>query len=138
MSYFDQTIEEKLVQADAFFGPRNDVRHLDWSKISEDERMAGLAQAERTVNLYLGVDLAVTYGDDDFPLLDQNNFRPDYAIFEHAYFMLDNIARTHTAVNGSKDIESEFYQEEERTSGLVLAPDAARYLQLNRAQIMRG
>ena len=86
MSYFDKTIDEKYAQANTYYADGNHVRAFDWLKISESERKAGLNQAQREVDLYLGTDLEDTYDDQDFPIGDNPNFRPDYAIFEHALF----------------------------------------------------
>lgn len=139
MSYFDLTIDEKLEQADAFYAPTNSVRAYDWERNTTDERKAGLNQAEREVNLYLGINLEQSYSDTDFPIADMINFRPDYAIFEHALFILENTARTKAdSDSGAQEIESTDYQEEERNHGVSLSPQAARYLQLNRIQLTRG
>lgn len=138
MSYFDKTIDEKLTQADTYYGAANHIRHFDWERNTEDERKAGLNQAEREVNLYLGMDLAENYSDEDFPISDFENFRPDYAIFEHALFILENTARTRASATSAQEIESEEYQEEERISGVTMSPQATRFLQLNRIQLQRG
>lgn len=138
MSYFDQTAAAKLTQADTYFGVTNHILHFDWAKNTEDERTAGLAQAEREINLYLGINLETDYNDQDFPISDFENFRPDYAIFEQAYFILDNTARTRTSGTGAKMIESDDYQKEERISGVGISPQATRFLQLNRIQLCRG
>lgn len=138
MSYFDKTITEKLAQADAYYAVDNHIRHYDWDRITDNEKKAGLNQAEREVNLYLGCDLAETYDDQDFPISDWDNFRPDFAIFEHSLFILENTARTKSDGDGAQEIESEEYQEEERTSGVGMSPQATRYLQLNRIQLTRG
>jgi len=138
MSYFDLTIDGKLAQADAYYAADNHIRHMDWERNSSATQKAGLNQAEREVNLYLGTDLADIYGDDDFPVVGAENFRPDFAIFEHALFILENTARTHAANSGARDIESVDYQEEERTSGVTMSPQATRFLQLTRSQLDRG
>lgn len=138
MSYFDKTIAEKLTQADAYYAVDNHMMHFDWNKWTEDERKAGLNQSQREIDLYLGINLAESYDDQDFPLSDWENFRPDFAIFEQAYFILDNTARTRTSGTGPEAIESERYQEEERTSGVGVSPQATRFLQLNRIQLDRG
>lgn len=138
MSYFDKTITEKLAQADEYYGVANHIRHFDWGKNSDDEKKAGLSQAQREVDLYLGTNLEENYSDQDFPISDYDNFRPDYAIFEHALFILENTARTKTSATGAQDIESEEYQEEERISGVTMSPQATRFMQMTRFQIDRG
>ena len=136
--YFGQTIATKLTLADAYFGVNSHILAHDWAKVTDDDKKAALIQAEREVNLYLGLDLEENFDDTSFPMTDQPNFRPDYAIFEHAYFLLDNTARTEASSDGVKRIESEDYQKEERTGGVPLAPQAQRFLRLNRLQICRG
>lgn len=136
--YFGQDIETKLVEADDYFSPTSHILAYDWAKFLDDEKKASLNQAEREVNLYLGISLETEYSSTSFPLSDWCNFRPDYAIFEHAFFILDNTARTSISSSGAKQIESEDYQKEERSSGVPMSPQAMRYLRMNRLQITRG
>lgn len=136
--YFGISIADKLIQADAYFATDNHILAFDWAEYSDDEKKAGLNQAEREVDLYLGVDLELEYSSTDWPESYNKNFRPDYAIFEQAYFILDNTARTKAAANGAQMIESEQYQEEERNTGVGMSPQATRFLRLNRMQIDRG
>lgn len=136
--YFGLAIAAKLALAETFFDATNHIRAYDWAKYSDDEKKAGLNQAQREVDLYLGIDLDTDYDTTDWPITAYPNFRPDYAVFEQAFFILDNTARTRSASTGAKDIESEEYQQEERDTGLGLAPQATRYLRMNTIQIERG
>lgn len=136
--YFGQDIDTKLGIADVYYGVTSHIRANDWAAFSENEQKAALTQAEREVDLYLGVNLEENYDDTSFPVDWNLNFRPDYAIFEHALFILDNTARTKTGTDGAQLIESEEYQEEEAVSGVGLSPQASRFLTLNRIQIERG
>lgn len=136
--YFGQTITVKLAAAEAYFAADNHIRALDWAEYTDNEKKASLNQAEREVDLYLGTDLENEYSSTSFPASWNKNFRPDCAIFEHGLFVLENTARTKTSEAGAEMIESEEYQEEERTSGVGLSPQATRFLQLNRLQIARG
>lgn len=138
MSYFDKTIDEKLTQADEYFGEENSIRHYDWEVNSTSEKKAGLNQAEREINLFCGANFEEVYGSEDFPISGFENFRPDYAMFEQALFILENTARRKTGTGGAMDIESEQYQEEERLHGVGLCPIAGRFLDLNGIQIDRG
>lgn len=138
MSYFDKTITEKLEQADSYYSADNHIRSVDWDRNTDDEKKAGLNQAQREVDLYLGCSLEQSYDDQDFPIYEWDSFRPDFAIFEHALFILENTARTRTSGAGAQEIESEQYQEEERTSGVPMSPQATRFLKLNRIQLARG
>ena len=136
--YFGQTITEKLVLADAYFAEDNHIRSIDWAKYASNEKKAALNQSEREVNLYLGTDLEENFSSTDWPEEWNKNFRPDYAVFENALFILDNTARTSGSSSGAASIESEEYQEEERVSGVGLSPQATRFLQVNRLQLTRG
>lgn len=138
MAYFGQTIAEKLTQADAYYAVDNDIRAHDWAQYNDNEKKASLNQAEREVNLYLGIHLETLYSNIDWPINGAENFRPDYAVFEHALFILDNTARTKTDTSGAQLIESEEYQEEEKTQGVTMSPQAQRFLCLNRMQLQRG
>lgn len=136
--YFGKTIAEKLTQADAYFAEDNHIRHFDWEKNTDGEKKAALNQAEREINLYVGVNLEDRYDATSFPITDYENYRPDYAVFEHAFFILDNTARTRSSETGVADIESVDYQEEERTQGVPVSPQAERFLRINRLQVARG
>lgn len=136
--YFGQDLDTKLAQANTYYGVNSHIRAHDWAKVTDDDKKASLVQAEREVNLYLGLDLEEEYAGESFPLSDFINFRPDYAIFEHAFFILDNTARTADGTGGARRIESIAYQEEERSGGVPMSPQAMRFLRLNRLQITRG
>jgi hypothetical protein len=136
--YFGQLIAEKLTQADAYYAVGNHINAHDWAKLTDDDKKAGLLQSEREVNLYLGTDLETNYSNTDWPESSNPNFRPDYAIFEDARFILENTVRTKEGTDGARRIESEEYQEEEKDQGVGLSPQAQRFLRLNRTQISRG
>ena len=136
--YFGQTIDEKLSQADDYYAEDMHIRALDWVQLSDSEKKAALNQAEREVNLYCGIDLEDNYSETDWPCDWNPNFRPDYAIFEHALFLMDNTARTRTSTDGAQFVESSEYQQEEKTTGVVLAPQAQRFLKINRIRFGRG
>jgi len=136
--YFGQDIDEKLAQANAYFDPSNGVVGYDWAQHTDTEKKGSLNQAEREINLYKGINLERCYDDTDFPVDWNENFRPDYAVFEHALFILENTARTNTATDGKVMIESEEYQKEEKQTGVTMSPQATRWLGVNRISIQRG
>lgn len=136
--YFGESITDKLALAELYFAVDNHIRALDWAEYTDNEKKAALNQSEREVNLYLGTDLEYNFSTTDFPVDWNKNFRPDFAIFENSLFILDNTARTKTSTAGAEMIESEDYQEEERTTGVGLSPQATRFLQINRLQLDRG
>lgn len=138
MAYFGETLEEKYTQSNAYYGAESHIRSHDWAEETEADRKASLVQAEREINLYCGTDYERFYSNTDWPVDAQPNLRPDYAIFEHALFLLDETVRTKEGTDGPKDIESELYQEQEITKGVGISPQATRFLMLNRIQSERG
>lgn len=136
--YFGQDIATKLTQADAFFGVNSHIRTYDWAEYTDDEQKAALVQAERELDGHIGMSLEESYSETSFPIVEHSSYRPDYAVFEQALFLLDNTARSRGASGGVKAIESEEYQREERTTGVTIAPAASMYLRLARIQMERG
>ena len=136
--YFGITITEKLAIADAYFAVDNHIHAYDWVKYEDPEKKAALNQAEREINLYIGINLEERFDATSFPISGCENYRPDFAVFKHAYFILDNTARTRSSETGVGDIESESYQEEERTQGVGVSPQAERFLRINRISLARG
>jgi len=136
--YFGQALATRLTLADTYFGVNSHVQAYDWAKFSDDEKKAALVQAEREIDMFLGMELEDTYDTQSFPINGAPSFRPDYAVMEQAFFLLDNTARTATSSTGAKMIESDDYQVEERTTGTGIAPRAMQYLRLNTIQIERG
>ena len=136
--YFGQDIATKLALADAYYAAGNHINSHDWSQVTDDDKEAGLLQAEREVDVYLGISLEDSFSATDFPISGCPNKRPDIAVMEQARYILDETVRTKAGPDGAKKIESEEYQEEERDTGVGMAPIAQRFLGLNRVQISRG
>jgi hypothetical protein len=136
--YFGEDIATKLGLADDYYAEGNHIRAYDWAQFGVNEQKAGLLQAEREINAYLGIDLELSFSSTSFPISACPNKRPDYSVFEHALFILDNTARTKTGTDGAQYIESDEYQEEEKNTGVTLSPQAQRFLGMNRIQSSRG
>ena len=136
--YFGQDIATKLSQAETYYDEANHLKAYDWAQYTDNEKKAALNQSEREINLYLGADLEETYSTTEFPQTWNPNFRPDYACFEQALFLLENTNRTATDTSGARLIETDEAQMQEESTGLGLAPQTTRYLQMNRIQISRG
>jgi hypothetical protein len=136
--YFGEDLATKYALANTYYGVNSHIRTHDWAKETEADKKAALVQAEREINMYLATDMDTVYDDYDWPLDVCPNFRPDYAIFEHALYILDETVRTKEGTDGAKDIESDEYQEEEKTTGVGISPQATRFLKLNRIQACRG
>jgi len=136
--YFGLTPAEKLVIADAYYGEESHISHFDWENWSGGERKAGLVQAEREIDAWFGISLEQSFSETSFPVDGCPNYRPDNAVFEHAFFILDNTARTKTESDGPEMIESAEYQEEEKNHGLNMAPMALTLMKLATNRIEFG
>jgi len=136
--YFGLTPAQKLVIADAYYAAGNHISSLDWLNYSDSDRTAGIIQAEREIDAYFAISLELAFDDTSFPISEIPNYRPDNAVFEHAYFILDNTARTKTDSDGPEMIESEVYQEEEKNHGLNVAPMALTLMKLATNRIELG
>jgi len=136
--YFGQDIATKLEIAEAYYANGNHVSSHDWAKLSEDDKKAGLLQAEREINRWYGINLEAMFSDTSFPISACPNKRPDEAVFEQAFYILENTARTTEGTDGAGRIESAEYQEDEKSTGVGLAPEAPRCMGITRTQLSRG
>jgi hypothetical protein len=136
--YFGENLATKYALAETYYGVNSHIRTHDWAKETEPDKKAALVQAEREIDMYLATDMDTVFDDVDWPQSGCPNFRPDYAIFEHALFILDETVRTKEGTDGAKAIESEEYQTEERDTGVGVSPQATRFLKMNRIQTARG
>jgi hypothetical protein len=136
--YFGESLADKYALAEVYYGDESHIRTHDWAKETEADKKAALVQSERQVDKAIGVDMDTLYADIDWPVSANPNFRPDEAIFEQALFILDNTVRTKEGSDGAKKIESDEYQEEEKVSGVGLAPATTDCLRMNMTQISRG
>ena len=138
MAYFGQTPAQKLADADVYFAEGNHIKALDWLKFDDNDRTAGLVQAERQIDANLGSSLEFNYSGEEFPLVEFSNFRPDWAIMEQAMFILENVVRQKNTATGSGLIFNEDQEQADRTHGTLICSEASLYLQLNRISIERG
>jgi len=136
--YFGLTPAEKLVIADEYFGEESNISHFDWTNWTDSERKAGLIQAERQIDAWFGISLEDSFDTWDLPIDGYPNYRPDYAVFEHAFFILDNTSRTRTDSDGPEMIESAEYQEEEKNHGINMAPMALTFMKQRIGKIEKG
>ena len=136
--YFGQSIDDKLAIADAYYANGNHVSSHDWAQLTDDDKKAGLNQAEREIDRWYGISLESMFSTTDFPVSACPNKRPDLAVLEQAFYILENTVRTKEGSDGAQDIESEEYQDQERTSGVGLSPEAPRCMGIARTQISRG
>ncbi len=77
-----------LSNANSYFNPKNHVKSAVWEGFGEPEREAGIAHAKRIVSRAIQVDVDEEVADMD--ITSDAYYRPDYAVYEQALFMLAN------------------------------------------------
>ncbi len=75
-------IDLSVEAADTYFGPRNHIKTELWSAYSDDQRAAAIASAARLITATIGSDVSQETQDDQY--------RPQDAVFEQALYMLQN------------------------------------------------
>jgi len=116
--------------ANTYFGAASHVRATDWANIPVAERTAALAQAEREIEVRLNRDL---YDPDA-----TDRYRDDYAVFEQAFFLLEETVRTTHGTNSAQIIETVDSEQRDKLYGITICPQAMLYLQIQKLRIARG
>lgn len=113
--------------AETYFDVENHLRAALWKKFTETQKKAALAQARRMLERIIGdgdilEDLEDT-GNSTFP-------RPDYACYEQALWILQNMPMTNAdetlAIPEATDPETE--DRARKAQECVIAPEAIRWL----------
>jgi hypothetical protein len=121
--------------ADSYFAPRNHVRSALWSRFNEDQKVAALAHATRTLSKHMSKSV------EDETVEADIYYHPDRAVFEQALYMLliseaipnaeltapHFYARTETAEDGIRKDGASKYD--------VLCDEAAGFLNRPKRQI---
>lgn len=74
-----------VADADKYFQKDNHIMSGPWLSFESNIRKATVAQATRIITRVIGYDVA-----DEAVITEPVNYRPDYAVFEQALFMLLN------------------------------------------------
>lgn len=123
---------KNVQDADAYFSPKNHVKAENWKAFSSDEKQAGFNQAKRELELSLGRDL-------QDPSTSTTRIRDDYALYEQALFILENSKRVSgKGASAVVDLDKKKEGTREDKRGPLIAPEASRYLGINRLKIVRG
>ena len=122
-----------LQDCDEYFYPNNHLNSYDWRSYDPDVQNAAFTQAKRELEVSLGTSL-VDPDDDDV-------YRSDYAHFEQTLYILMNTARQE--VDGVSDVidtadEESGNKKAPISQGVLISPQAQRYLGLNRIKMVRG
>ena len=120
--------------ADTYFGLNNHVKHYEWVSYSDGMRTAAFTQSLRTLESVLGVTLS------DETITTNSGYRPDYAVYEQAIWILENTEiknskeQAPAVINLTSDEKSQTTERKE----ILLSPEARRYLRMNFIKIARG
>ena len=122
-----------ITNADAYFKPNAHLKGHTWSEFSQNDRKAALAQAQQELELYTGRQMVDPESDWTY------GARDDYAVFEQAIFMLENIHRRNAAgtVRAVK-LPKKDAGREPRQDDIGIAPMAQRWLGMLRIRAVRG
>ncbi len=124
---------QTAVDADTYFKPNAHLLGRTWSEYKPEEKSAALAQAQQELELYTGRQMedtnsGWTYGPRD-----------DYAVFEQAVFMLQNLHRANmTGGQRAVKLPKEDAGKEPRQNDIGIAPMAQRWLGRHRIRAVRG
>ena len=119
-----------LQDADTYFN--GSLKKNRWNSFGSDKSIA-LVQSQRELELYMGTDAEDPETDD--------RVRWDYAIFEYAYHLLDELPRQHQAGTSKTISPLTVTQKKGATedgSDIGLPRIVQSYLGLNRIKMVRG
>lgn len=126
---YTKTIED----AEDYFKPNNHLNAYDWRSYDEDTKNAAFNQAKRELQVSLNITL-------EDPASDSDRYRFDYAHFEQALYILMNTPRQEE--DGIDNVIDEGDEDKDEKNpirqGVLISPQAQRYLRINRIHISRG
>jgi len=122
-----------LDDVDIYFYPDHHVQSYSWRKFDKDTREAAYTQAQRELQVSLGITLADPDDDDVYNVF--------YAVCEQSLYILLNTPRQEE--DGVSNVIDEGDEDKENKSaptrqGVLICPQASRYLGLNRIKMSRG
>lgn len=123
--------------ADDYFGPQNHVRSPQWKSFDAPLRDAAIAHAKRMVSRTINTEVTDETVDNDI------YYRPDYAVYEQALYMLmnsdavPNAERTGPHFNAVDEEEDDGIRKKDMGK---LCFEAAQYLNRPKGQVhlLRG
>jgi len=123
-----------LENCEDYFKPNNHIQSYSWRQYDEDVKNAAFNQAKRELQVALGGLLSDPSSEDDI-------YRQDYAHFEQSLFILENTPRQEA--DGVSNVIDEGDEDacndnNPTRTGVVIAPQAKRYLKLNMIKMPRG
>jgi hypothetical protein len=122
-----------ITDCEEYFHPNNHLNSYDWRSYDEDAKNAAFNQALRE----LQVSLNKAFQD---PVSDTDRYRDDYAHFEQALYILMNTPRQEE--DGIDNVIDEADEDKDDKNpirqGVLISPQAQRYLRINRIHMPRG
>jgi hypothetical protein len=118
---------------DDYYKPNNHLNAYDWRSYDPDVQSAAFNQAQRELEVSLGGELTDPVTGDTY-----NSW---YALFEQTLYILMNTARQE--VDGIENVIDIADEESENKKnpvrqGVLISPQAQRYLGVNRIKMSRG
>lgn len=116
---------------DDYFKPNNHILSYTYRKYGDDERDAAFAQAVR--------ELQVSQGRDLVDPVTGDVYRDDYAVAEQVLFILENTPRQ--LAEGVPQVIDLAHADEKPLldrKGVLISPQALRYMAINRIKMVRG
>ena len=117
-----------------YMKPNNHLQSYDWRSYDPDTQNAAFAQAKRELEASLGGALVDPVDADGI-------YNTWYALFEQTIYILMNTPRQE--VSGISNVIDEADEEKDSKKnpvrqGVLISPQAQRYLALNRIKMVRG
>ena len=118
--------------ADTYYGTTNHLQSTVWTGFSTTLRDASIAHAIRDCSQALGVSLiAETVNDDDY-------YRPDYAAYEQALFLLVNSSHTANGESAApkwQTVDNDGIDKEKDRH--FIGPEAQRWLLIKQGSLVK-
>jgi len=123
-----------VAEADAYFDPKQNLRGKKWRDINDTRRLAGLREAQRTLELNQGRIMATPTDSDEL------GPRDDYAVYEMALYLLTEIypekGKSPNPVRVSK--KGKKVAESADLRGIQIPAHVQRWLGRNMIKVTRG
>lgn len=113
-----------VANAETYFAPTNHIRAASWARFEAEQKAAAIAQAKRILNRACSSDdIEVEFETDE-------DSKPEYAIYEQALFMLQNLPMVNSdetlAIPEAADPGSDTKARSPERG--IIAPEARRWL----------
>jgi len=126
------TWTKTVADCELYFLPNNHLKAYSFRQYNKDDKLAAFTQAVRELQVSQGRLM-------QDPDLDSDIYRDDYAVYEQVMYILDNTARQKASgMPMVIDLTSTDDKQDTKRIGVLIAPEALRYMQINRIKMVRG